>query len=210
MGLGSRNFTEPATNSEQRLTGYCKILLVRILITEICSAPTDSGMGACSPLLQALIIVTWWRLEKPAIHHVINDEHSGNITRDMDRFWVHWDGQVRNNFQKNELCETICWFCINDFIHIFVKIRWKSGKVQKQLSSCKIHSIWCIRFNCRYWGYTMDMRWAGGTKKNPGKEERWLERADFTLIDGVHFYSINCHQIDSHSDRKSGSVSLGN
>ena len=55
VGLGSRNFTGPATDSAQRLTGYCKILLVRILITEICSAPTDSGMGACSPLYMRLL-----------------------------------------------------------------------------------------------------------------------------------------------------------
>ena len=48
LGLGPRHLTQTRDqlNTATEVWGrYCKILLVRILITEICSAPMDTAVG---------------------------------------------------------------------------------------------------------------------------------------------------------------------
>ncbi len=53
--------TDPRPTQHSARSRYCKILLVRILITEICSAPMDTVGWAPMPPppTQALIIITW-------------------------------------------------------------------------------------------------------------------------------------------------------
>ena len=67
VGLGTLRLTQTRDqlNTATEVWGrYCKILLVRILITEICSAPMDTAVG-WAPL--SYNHVEWWRLEKPVL-----------------------------------------------------------------------------------------------------------------------------------------------